>query len=112
MISPRRDAGPVPRILVGFAMRLCRLLTILITLTLASEGAFSQQPAQSTYRFVLNVVDKHGAPVEDVHSSDLRIKIGKQSAIVAHATRYHAAPIRVVILLDESGSMQPVWATA
>jgi hypothetical protein len=55
------------------------------------------------------VTDENGVPATDVARQNVEVRLGKQLAPVMSVTRYHDAPIRIVIVLDESASMKPVW---
>jgi Mg-chelatase subunit ChlD len=94
-----------------------RALFILAVLTCAlGVGASSQTPATAAApkpdRFILSAVDDSGAPVTDLTTRELAIQVGEHSARIASLTRYQAAPIRIIIVLDESSSMAENWRAA
>jgi hypothetical protein len=65
-----------------------------------------------TARFVLSGVSDTGVPIDDLARSDLEVRLGTRAVPVAAVTRYHDAPVRIMVVLDQSESMQDRWHVA
>ena len=83
------------------------LLAILVLPGLFSSALAQQaQKTAETFPVLVNVADQHGSLVRDLTKDSFRVRINRTPAVISDA-RYSAAPRRVVVVLDMSGSMGP-----
>src|SRR5438045_581497 len=84
-----------------------RSVFALLVLAALAVCALAQDPAPAPKvdRFILSAVDDVGAPVADLSAPDLDVRIGDRPARIAALNHVQSAPIRIVIVLDESSSM-------
>lgn len=68
--------------------------------------------AAQTSRFLLSGVTDTGVPVADLSRSDLEVRLGTRAVPVNAVTRYHGAPVRILVVLDQSESMKDRWHLA
>lgn len=93
------------------------LLCGVLALAAFAPRSFAQAPAmlaapEKRDRFILSAVNVEGAPLADLAAQELAVRIGERPVPVTGLTRYHDAPIRIVIVLDESSSMAATWRAA
>jgi hypothetical protein len=80
---------------------------LLLPLLLANTFLAAQSPggAPATYRIPLSAVDDAGNGSEDLAPGDVHLQVGDQNADVISVKRYHNAPVRMIIVPDDSESM-------
>ena len=84
-----------------------KVLTAIIILPAFFCPGFAQQVPNSLKgkrSVVVNVLDGHGDAVRDLAKENFRLRLNGKPVEVFDA-RYSFAPRRIIILLDESGSM-------
>ena len=64
----------------------------------------SAQTTHPTHSLFANVLDRNGNAVRDLTKDSFRVEVNRRPAVVLEAT-YSAAPRRIAVLLDISGSM-------
>ncbi|MBI2678571.1 MAG: VWA domain-containing protein [Candidatus Koribacter versatilis] len=57
-------------------------------------------------------MDEAGSPVADLTAQELEVRLGTRALRINGLTRFHDAPIRIVIVFDESSSMAANWRAA
>ncbi|MDP9267850.1 MAG: VWA domain-containing protein [Acidobacteriota bacterium] len=72
----------------------------------------STPPPTKPARFILSAVGEDGAVLPDLAQQDLVVRIGEKPVAISGLSRFHQAPIRIVVVLDESSSMQGRWRVA
>jgi len=101
-------------------------LVLLFAGALAAPGTASAQSLQSRpssqsaqpplikppVRFILSAVGVDGGVLPDLSQQDIDVRIGEKQAAVTGLSQFHEAPIRIVVVLDESSSMQGRWRVA
>src|SRR3954467_15878839 len=119
--EPSRPPAPQTNVVQGRLRDMRPLFlaaTALLFLSAASTAQTATQttaaptPGATKYRFVVSIVDEKGKAIEDVGDQDVKAELGRQPVAVNSVVRYHQAPIRIVIVLDESGSMKQTWPEA
>ena len=68
--------------------------------------------AAQNSRLILSGVSDTGVPIDDLARTDLAVHLGARSVPVTAVTRYHDAPVRIMVVLDQSESMQDRWHVA
>jgi hypothetical protein len=84
-----------------------RALLALIALSLA---AAAQQPVspKTDYRITFSALTEKGDPAE-IEPSDVTIEVGGRPAVLRDLKHFRNVPIRVMVVLDRSGSMRDRW---
>src|SRR3954471_8566026 len=89
-----------------------RLIGYVVAATLLGGHSLAQvapaAPAGPTSRILFSVIDEKGEPVE-ISKNDLTIEVRGHPATLGAITHYREAPLRIVIVLDHSGSMSTQW---
>lgn len=76
-----------------------------------SAGVQAQAPPPEP-GFILSPVTAEGVVLSDLTPRDLEVRVGSGRVPVRALTPFHDAPIRIVIVLDESSSMGARWHVA
>ncbi|HTK96140.1 MAG TPA: VWA domain-containing protein [Terriglobales bacterium] len=85
---------------------------VLAVVLLSVAVAWAQAPPDHAGTFILSTVDTRGEAITDIAPQDLEVEVGPHTIAVRGLTRYHDAPIRVIVVLDESSSMAARWRVA